>query len=45
MPEYIIDDIDISPDDSDREDSDEESSNEESFNEEIKFYIFDSYFI
>ena len=45
IPEYIIDDREISSD-SDREDSDEENSDEENFNEENEvqnvfgFYIF-----
>ena len=34
MPEYIMDDIEISSDDSDKEDSDEEISNEENSDEE-----------
>ena len=34
MPEYIIDDIEISSDGSDREDSNEENSNQENSDEE-----------
>ena len=34
MPKYIIDDIEISSDGSDREDSNEENSNQENSDEE-----------
>ena len=34
MPEYITNDIEISPDYSDREDSDKENSDEENSNKE-----------